>query len=749
MKLISRLFAILMTMMVVTALVPVAGGYKAYAAGQDSNGIVVVENSEDVHSLLDPLYCDAGEQILPVTIDTEDGTAVVDGYGEEESFSDVFALSGKKRRSVGMESDELDRDTVLDMLLQDPCIVHEQKDGTLRASYPFAMKILFVLLHEGQLSDTFGAANAVYDRETMRYVLQYGSQMDAANAYAQLTEIWGQDSVLIDLPAAPVEDVKYDEENGNQTYSTYTTEKSLSWGVDVMYLDRLRDWADQNPTAGTLKVAIIDTGVRVDENNEKIIDGYGIDARRIIESYCQSIKSSVFDYTAVNNFSDSGWQPKRCSYADLHGHGTHVMSTILDGTPYQVKVFAIRNCSQNAKFYDSSRYANTDIDSMTKSIQKAGERGAKVVNMSQGINCYDYNTKSGTGTYIGYYGVGISEMEDISASTFEYYNDEITRLVKKYDLSIVASAGNDGQNNDDFMHFPSMNKEVAEVTNLKYSGGFTLASTSNYGSNVTFCAPGTTIVGAGYDWDTHSACYVNKSGTSMAAPHVSAALATIRLYYPEMSYSEAADLLKKLCTDLGNTGKDEEYGYGFPQFGKMLKMIFVHNDGETANEEFIMPKGMPLPAIKDPEREGYKFEGWYADKDCTQKFDFSKPVMKASYLYAKWSTVKIANPLSVKGKTAEVRYSKLKKKTQSLDITKVIKFVKKGQGTNSYTLSSAKKGSKSYKKYFKFSSKTGKVTIKKGLKKGTYTLKVKVKAAGNTRYKPSSLKTVTIKIKVK
>ena len=110
---------------------------------------------------------------------------------------------------------------------------------------------------------------------------------------------------------------------------------------------------------------------------------------------------------------------------------------------------------------------------------------------------------------------------------------------------------------------------------------------------------------------------------------------------------------------------------------------------------------------------------------------------------------KYANPLKISAKTATVKYSKLRKRTQTLAVTKVIKFVKKGQGTMSYTLSSAKKGKKSFKKYFKINKTTGKVTVKKGLKKGTYKVKVTVKAAGNSDYKESSVKTVTFTIKIK
>ena len=111
--------------------------------------------------------------------------------------------------------------------------------------------------------------------------------------------------------------------------------------------------------------------------------------------------------------------------------------------------------------------------------------------------------------------------------------------------------------------------------------------------------------------------------------------------------------------------------------------------------------------------------------------------------------VKAANPLKVEGKTAKIKYSKLKKKSQKLAATKVIKFTKQLKDKKTYTLSSAKKGKKSFKKYFKINKTTGKVTVKKGLKKGKYKLKVKVKAAGNANYKASATKTVTFTVKVR
>ena len=101
---------------------------------------------------------------------------------------------------------------------------------------------------------------------------------------------------------------------------------------------------------------------------------------------------------------------------------------------------------------------------------------------------------------------------------------------------------------------------------------------------------------------------------------------------------------------------------------------------------------------------------------------------------------KKSNTLTAKAKTATVKYSKLKKKNQTIALKKAI-AVSKAQGTVSYTKSSGNKK-------ITVNKKTGKFTVKKGLKKGTYKVKVKVKAAGNSAYNAKTV-TVTVTIKVK
>ena len=102
---------------------------------------------------------------------------------------------------------------------------------------------------------------------------------------------------------------------------------------------------------------------------------------------------------------------------------------------------------------------------------------------------------------------------------------------------------------------------------------------------------------------------------------------------------------------------------------------------------------------------------------------------------------KKTNTLKAAGKTAKVKFKKLRKKKQKLSVAKVITFNSKGQGTLSY-----KKVSGSKK--ITINTKTGKVTVKKGLKKGTYKVKVTITARGSSIY-ASAAKSVTFKVKVK
>ncbi len=130
-----------------------------------------------------------------------------------------------------------------------------------------------------------------------------------------------------------------------------------------------------------------------------------------------------------------------------------------------------------------------------------------------------------------------------------------------------------------------------------------------------------------------------------------------------------------------------------------------------------------------------------------------KVTLKGSYSgsgSASFTIKKAANTLTVKGKTAKVKYAKLKKKKQTLARAKVI-TVTKPVGKVTYSIATVKLGKKAkakYRKQIKMNKTTGKITLKKGMKKGVYQVTAKVTAAGSGNYKPVT-KSVVFKIRVK
>ncbi|MBR0308856.1 MAG: cadherin repeat domain-containing protein, partial [Mogibacterium sp.] len=99
------------------------------------------------------------------------------------------------------------------------------------------------------------------------------------------------------------------------------------------------------------------------------------------------------------------------------------------------------------------------------------------------------------------------------------------------------------------------------------------------------------------------------------------------------------------------------------------------------------------------------------------------------------------NPLAAKGRTANVSYKKLRKSSQKLGVSRVIRSTSKGKGTLTYAKLSGNNK-------ITINKKTGTVTVKKKLAKGTYKVRVRVSAAGNDEFKPAE-ETVTFRIKVK
>ncbi|HEY6761922.1 MAG TPA: S8 family peptidase [Baekduia sp.] len=194
----------------------------------------------------------------------------------------------------------------------------------------------------------------------------------------------------------------------------------------------------------------------------------------------------------------------RDSGTDEDGHGTHVAGIIgghtdnatgIAGTCWKTSIVPVR--------FMNSRGRGSTSDAIA-GMQYAARAGAKVINCSFG-----------------------------ASTASKSLHDEIGDLKKKGVLLVVA-AGNDGEDLSSDPSYPASYTDGNIISVAATTADDTLASFSNYDDKgVDLAAPGDGILST-YPTDR----YKTLSGTSMAAPFVSAAAAMLRAKDPDASYSQ-------------------------------------------------------------------------------------------------------------------------------------------------------------------------------------------------------------------
>jgi thermitase len=219
---------------------------------------------------------------------------------------------------------------------------------------------------------------------------------------------------------------------------------------------------------------------------------------------------------------------------DDNGHGTHVAGIIASETNNNEGVAGMTWFSKimPVKAMGAKGYGTTfDI---AKGIVWAVDQGADVINLSLG----NYQPSK--------------------------VLEEAVRYAYENNVVMVSAAGNDASNQPTY---PSAYPEVLSVAAVDYNGN--RASFSNYGDYIDIAAPGVYIPSTYYNKQ-----YAALSGTSMAAPHVAGLAALIKSANPDIKNTQVINIIKKSAIDLGEKGKDIDYGDGLIDVNSALQAAY-------------------------------------------------------------------------------------------------------------------------------------------------------------------------------
>ena len=214
---------------------------------------------------------------------------------------------------------------------------------------------------------------------------------------------------------------------------------------------------------------------------------------------------------------------------DVYGHGCHVTGIISDLTPSNVELMILKV---------SDYEGNAPLLYLKKAISYARRHGADIINLSMGIQLRPWQKT--------------------------HYLDSVIDQCYNNGCPVVVAAGNDNVNVKNT--YPANYSRVITVGALNTL--HSLAAYSNYGNKIDFVAPGSDIESSDL---RGSADNLICSGTSMAAPHITAACAYIKMMKPRLSAYGVFRELKAYSKDLGKAGKDNSYGWGVPKISAIYK----------------------------------------------------------------------------------------------------------------------------------------------------------------------------------
>jgi subtilisin family serine protease len=250
-------------------------------------------------------------------------------------------------------------------------------------------------------------------------------------------------------------------------------------------------------------VAVVDSGANY--THEDLRTSVAINTGEIANDLIDNDANGFVDDRLGYDFANDDEDP-----IDDNGHGSHVAGIIAASANNSVGIAGVVWTGTILPIKVVNSQGTGTIARLIAGIEYAVDRGASVINLS------------------------------LSTQTYSAALEDAIRAARELDIVVVAAAGNNGSDNGATPRYPASFALENLISVAATDNSDNLASFSNFGAtSVDLAAPGVEIL------STHQTdgSYAILSGTSMAAPHVSGAVALMRAKNGLLDHSELRSML--------------------------------------------------------------------------------------------------------------------------------------------------------------------------------------------------------------
>ncbi len=383
-----------------------------------------------------------------------------------------------------------------------------------------------------------------------------------------------------------------------------SSEFNAEWGLGAIH-------ADQAYAAGYtgkgIKLGIFDQPVYAKHpefaGENKVINLVTEGIREYTDPYIPVKKGDTFRYDGTPSTDSSG---------KLGSHGTHVGGIAagsrdggaMHGVAFNAQIISAENGDPGP---EDGIVLGNDGAVYQAGWDKLVASGARIINNSWGIGITEKFDEGGYDPAYPHFTVNDAQKQFdqikqiLGTKPGGAYQGAIDAA--RSGVVTIFAAGNDGNlNNPDAMaglayFVPEIAPNWLSVASLQdptNTGDYSISTfSSRCGYTASFCvsAPGSRVyssVIAGTSVDNLTTGYANKSGTSMAAPHVAGSVAVLMERFPYMTSAQIADVLKTTATDMGAPGIDALYGWGMINLGKAINGPGMLVTEQDIPEEFLV-----------------------------------------------------------------------------------------------------------------------------------------------------------------